>query len=331
MTALGGVLFCKYAAADEPVWSLDGAWTGVAGHQESGTIYALALGRCVELNSAGTINREINLPGSSGTLLRLARLGKDPAPSFLTFGVWGAELRAYDAGGKELWSYGRATGIDDVWAFDLDGDRLDEVIVGYNGGTGLHVLNSKGELRWKSTAIGNVWHVDAGQVAAEKPAQVVTTSAAGNVHLFSNDGKTQVDLDAGCYGTMVRVGRVSPGDKAATIFVGGAMLNAGQGAKPLVLNALSGDGGMKWSVILPTKERPHIDSAALAPAKPWLAAGIRGIGIHVVDVAKGEIITTVMAEGRPREVGWGPAKENEAPLLLIATGRSLEAYAIKKP
>jgi hypothetical protein len=332
MCAIGCILVCGLASADEPVWSLDGAWTGVAGHEESGAIYALARqGRCAELNFAGRIEREIKFPGSSGELLRLARLGKDAKPSFLTFGVWGAELRAYDADGEQLWSYPRATGIDDVWAFDLDGDRLDEVIVGYNGGTGLHVLNSKGELLWKTTAIANVWHVGAGHVWGEKTAQVVTTSAAGNVHLFSHDGKKQVDLDPECYGSMVRVGRVSPKDETATIFVGGPELKAGVGPKSLGLNAVAADGHRKWSLALPAKGTAHIDSAALAPARAWLAVAVRGGGAHVVDVTKGEIITTVDANGPFGEVGWAPGKEKEAPLLLIATGRALKAYDVKKP
>ena len=80
-----------------------------------------------------------------GSALRLATF-RDGAKALLNFSVWRDELKVYDLSGKQLWSYARASGIDDVWAGDLDGDGSDEVIVGFNGDTGLHVLDNKGQL-----------------------------------------------------------------------------------------------------------------------------------------------------------------------------------------
>src|SRR5207302_1653292 len=145
----------------------------------------------------------------------------------LTFSVWGQDLEAWDLTGKRLWTYPRQDGIDDVWAADLDGDGVDEVIVGFNGNTGLHVLNAKGELLWKSAGIGNVWHVCAGDVEGAGKPQVVTTSAAGKVHLFSGSGEKTADLDAGFYANMVRIGRPSAKDSKALIFVAGSGLGGG--------------------------------------------------------------------------------------------------------
>jgi outer membrane protein assembly factor BamB len=328
---VGAFCFSLYgsALAQDEVWSVTGPWTGVASDDRSGAIYALGpRGRCVELDSTGQVQQEIQLAGDNGSLLRLAHLAKDEGPSLLTYGVWSAELRAYDAKGNQLWNYPRAMGIDDVGAFDLDGDRVDEVIVGYNGGTGVHVLNSAGKLLWKSTAIANVWHVSAGHLSSEKTAQVVTTSAAGKVHVFSNDGKTQQDLDAGCYGSMVRVRKISPKDKTATIFVAGPALEEGTDSKKLVLNALAGDGTQKWSLELPAKEALHIDSAALAPGKPWLAVGIRGGQVHVVEIATGQVICSVNDREPFCEVSWWPGNEEEAPLLLVANRRKVSALRI---
>ena len=93
------------------------------------------------------------------------------------------------APGKPLWSYLGGGGVDDVWAADLNGDGLDEVIIGYNGGTGVHVLDHSGKLLWKNTAVANVWHVDAGNFAGDGRPAVVTTSAAGKVHLLQADGR----------------------------------------------------------------------------------------------------------------------------------------------
>ena len=315
----------------EQAWSMEGAWSGVVSDAKKGVIYATGIGgKCVEVDLTGKLLREINIPQDGGAVVRLANLSRDGGKALLTFTAWSGELKAYDLNGKQLWSY--PSGIDDVWASDLDGDGSDEVIVGYNGFTGLHVLDSKGQLLWKTTGIGNVWHVCAGNVWGEGKPQVVTTSAAGQVHVFGSDGKKRKDLDAGCYANMVRVGKLSEKDKAATILVVGPALDGGANAKTVILTALSGDGAKKWSQELPAGTPPHVDSADMAPGKPWLAVGMRGGKVHVVDLEKGEIIASVSDQGMAPEVGWATSKDSGAPLLLVATGGSkLNAFRVAKP
>jgi len=318
-------------AADglEPAWSVQGMWSGVAGNERKGTIYALSLfGGCVELDSAGKVLREISVAPGGSRLLRLARFRRHEKPALLTFDVWAGDLRALDSDGKELWSYPEATGIDDVWAADLDGDGTDEVIVGYNGGTGLHVLNGEGQLQWKSTAIGNVWHVCAGNVWGEETSQVVTTSAAGGVHVFGSDGKERVDLSAGCYAFMVRVGRISKEDNAATIFVAGSPLDVASTQREAVVAALSGDGRTNWSLRLPAGGVASAASASLAPTRPWLAVGMRNGDVHVVDAKAGKLIASTGGQSAQAEVAWASPEDKGAPLLLVATGMKLNAFPV---
>src|SRR5262249_48332879 len=152
----------------------------------------------------GNVVRELLLPGADGSMLRLARLRPGGDRVLLAFGVWRPQLKAYDPSGKELWAYpgARSVAIDDVWAADLDGDGLDETIIGYNAGAGVDVVDNEGKLLWKSTAIGDVWHVHAGAALGDGHRQVVTSSAAGNVHVFGRDGRQFADRDAGCYAGM---------------------------------------------------------------------------------------------------------------------------------
>jgi hypothetical protein len=315
-------------SAPEQVWSLEGPWTGVVSDQSTGTIYAIGRGgKCVEVDAAGKSQREFKLPDSSGSILRLATL-RGEAKALLTFTVWANELRAYDISGKHLWNYPRDTGIDDVWASDLNGDGSDEVIVGYNGGTGLHVLDGKGQLLWKSTDIGNVWHVCAGDVLGDGKSQVVTTSAAGKVHVFGIDGKKSKDLDAGCYATMVRIGRPSGKEKAATILVAGSALDFGADQKVVILTALSGDGTKRWSLKVPGDTVPQINSAYVAPQRPWLVVGTPGGAVQVVDIEKGRVIASLKDQGMQPEMGWVKGKDAGVPLLLIATGSKLNAFRI---
>jgi outer membrane protein assembly factor BamB len=314
----------------EQAWSLKGAWTGVVGDENKGVIYALGLGgKCVEVDLTGKTQREIKIPQDGGAVVRLATLSRDGTKALLTFTAWRGELRAYDLNGMSLWSY--PSGIDDVWASDVDGDGSDEVIVGYNGSTGLHVLDSKGQLLWKSTAIGNVWHVCAGNVWGEGSPQVVTTSAGGKVHVFGSDGKNRKDLDAGCYAIMVRVGMPSEKDKAATVLVAGPSRGGEADPKPVILAALSGDGAKKWSVELPAGTPPHVNSAYLAPGRSWLAVGMLGGQVHVIDIDQGEIIASVSDQGMSAEVGWATSKDDGSPLLLVATSSKLNAFRVAKP
>ena len=316
-------------------WPLIGSytWTGVVCDQGKGAIYAIGqLGKCVELDLAGKQQRDLKIPEGKGSILRIATLGGDARKALLTYTVWGEKLRAYDLSGKQLWSYPGRDGIDDVWAFDVNGDGSDEVIIGHNGETGLHVLDGMGQLLWKSTAIGNVWHVCAGDVLGVGKPQVVTTSAEGAVHVFDGDGKQIKDLDAGCYAQMVRIGKLSETDKAAMMFVVGVLLEEGGNPKTAILACMSGQGDKKWSLELPTGKPPYIASAQVASGKPWLAVGVglQGGQVYVVDVEKGEIIASASDQGVTPEVEWASGKDPAGPLLLVATGSKLNAFRVTK-
>lgn len=316
----------------EQAWSLEGTWTGVVGDEGKGAIYAIGRGgQCVELDLAGKQRREIKIPEDKSPILRIAHFRGAVGTVLLTFSPWGEEVRAYDLSGKRLWNYPGGSGIDDVWAGDLNGDGSDAVIIGYNGDTGLHVLDGMGKLLWKSTAIGNVWHVCAGDVLGEGKPQVVTTSAEGKVHIFDGGGKQSKDLDAGCYATMVRIGKLAEKDKAALIVVGGSALGGGN-QKGEILAGMSGQGVKKWSLELPVGPL-GINSAQLAPGKPWLAVGtgsLLGGQVHIVDIEKGAIIASAKGQGMTPEVGWASGKDPGAPLLLVATGSKLNAFRVAK-
>jgi hypothetical protein len=303
------------------MWSVPGPWTGVA-TDESGTIYAVGRGgRSIAVDPAGGIQREVRL-GSEPGLLRLAKL---PGPTLLTFGVWSTDLRAYDINGKPLWTYPRATGIDDVWAGDVDGDQVDEVIVGYNGPTGLHVLDGMGRVRWTSTAIGNVWHVSAGDVLGEGRSQIVTTSAAGSVHVFSGDGRQRLDIRTPLYANMVRVRKLRAIDSAATIIIGGSTNSSTSGMRSTIVAAVSRNGSTMWRLEF---GQDPLQSAELAPVGPWLALGVAG-SVYVVDAEKGDVIGQVAGQVSA-QVAWDSAGNSESPVLLVATGSALNAFRVQE-
>ena len=90
-------------------------------------------------------------------------------------------FKAHKADYAPLWPFAKEQVVDDVWTADLNGDGLDDVVIGFNGGTGLHVLDNSGNVLWTNVTIGNVWHVMAGNVDGDVRPVFVTATANGKV------------------------------------------------------------------------------------------------------------------------------------------------------
>ena len=297
-------------------WSLPGRWSSVATDEKTGVIHALGGDSIAEIDVEGRIRHESQLP--QRTEERLLRLATSPRVALVTFRTWGLTgVVARGVRGERLWSYVVPDGIDDVWVSDVDGDKMDDVVVGYNGRGGVHVLDGNGRLRWKYTGIGNVWKVAAGDVLGQGTTQVVTVSAVGKVHIFNGlDGTGRQDIEVPrLYADVVRVGKVHASDTAATILVAG--INNDTGASTAM--ALSGSGARKWRVDFGGK----VHTAAVASSRPWLALGTREGEVLVVDADRGEVIGLVSGQGYA-EVGWAV----DPPLLLAATGTALNAFRV---
>lgn len=307
----------------EQVWSVESALAGVAVDDASGMVYAVGRrGRCVKFDAQGNEQSEVQLDDAP-SVLRAANLAGDETAELISFTGWGRTVKAHDAQGNLLWNYAHGQGVDDVWPYDLDGDSLAEVIIGYNGSTGLHVLDNRGELLWKNTQLGNVWHVAAGDVLGSGEPEVVSTSARGRVHLFTADGDKLDELSTSCYANVVRIAQQAP-PAEPQIIVGGSA-SAGE-----VLIAMDATGEEHWQVTL-AAAGGHIDSARTASGAPWIAVGMRGGNVHVVDVAKGKIIASHTGQGRSPNVAWLGGDSETAPLLVVATGSQLNAFRVLEP
>jgi thiol-disulfide isomerase/thioredoxin len=300
----------------EEVWSKPGRYSSVAVTADGKSIVALRVKAADFFDVLGEKTGTVKLP-AAGPSLRCARLsGSDPG-ELLSFGVWGTPLTAHGPDGALLWK--QAAGIDDVWAADLDRDGKDEVIVGYNGRDGLHVFNGNGERRWKTQSIGNVWHVAAGDLDGDGTVKVVTTSAAGKVHVFDAEGQALRILEPGIYANMVRVFRM-PGDSADGVLVIGGGRNDPQ------MVALNGIGGRLWQIDLPATANNCL-SLAFASGLKWAAASFGNELAFVIDVESGKIVAVGPKRGSAKNLAW-VTKDGE-PLLLIASTSGLSAWRVK--
>jgi thiol-disulfide isomerase/thioredoxin len=311
----------------EPAWSVGGPYTGVAADPGGQALFALQRGgRCDVLDRAGHTTRTVHLADNGHSIIRFARLAGSPE-GLLGFSTWGQSVLASKGDGTKLWEETGGQGIDDVWAADLDGDGSDEVIVGYNGGTGLHVFGGDGKRLWKRTDLANVWHVAAGDLDGDGKLEVVTTSARGKVHVSAaTDGRDVRTLSAGVYANMVRLAPRQTAPAGAP--QGDVVLVVGTGQSGPVMVALGGDGKTLWTLELPANVQ-SCDSLAVTSDGAWAALGLRGGRVSVVDVRNGQILAQTAGKGMTPMVAWAAGDATSPPLLLVATGSELNAFRVK--
>lgn len=72
-------------------------------------------------------------------------------------------------------------------AGDVDGDGILEFAVGFNGGGGVRLLDSKGQMRWRQPD-GNVWHVECVDVDGDGRPDIVHSNAGGELKVRDKDG-----------------------------------------------------------------------------------------------------------------------------------------------
>lgn len=306
----------------EESWTIQGLYTGVSADGDEPTLYAIqAGGRCDVLDLAGKLARRIELDGAAiQTAVRLARQGKG-SKGLLSFSAWGATVLASTTDGKKMWEETGGQGVNDVWPADLDGDGADEVIVGYNASTGLHVFSNAGKRLWQDTNRGNIWHVTSGDLDGDHKPEVICTSAEGKVHLFGADGKSSRTLDPKIYASMVKFAPAKGPRPPAALAVGSAEMGES-------LVALKGDGQTLWTVDLPESQGICV-SMAVAPDGARAALGFRGGRVVVVDLADGKIVGRLGQQGKIPAVEWALPAGTTDPLLVVATGRQLNAFRLK--
>jgi hypothetical protein len=146
------------------------------------------------LDSGGAEKSTVPLPNRF-TNIECGR-NKASGARLLGYGNWGQVVEVIDHSGKELWNFKSTFGADGAHWGDLDGDGVDEMIVGMNGFGGLEALSSDGKKLW-SASLGNVWNQAIVSATSNGPARVFATEAGGTVRVFDGTGHPMATLHPG--------------------------------------------------------------------------------------------------------------------------------------
>ena len=292
-------------AALDLVWSEAGVWGGVAADLGSPAVFGTRSGRLVVIDlRKRTVT---DLASSTGHLRLGVRRGQ---PMIVSFSPGGRRVAAFASTGELLWTHDTPdAGILDVGAADLDGDGESEVVVGFVGWTGVLVIGPDGQPRWRDTSIGNVWNVTAGRQAGE--VRVMTTSASGQVSVFSGGGQRMDDLNVRCYATLIRVGDRpyigcgrEDGSYVATMDAAGWMTKISGGA--------------------------DMGSLVAAEKIPWIAVSASSMEmVSLLRASSGTLEGFALDQGPFPEMAW--AGTVSAPLLIVASRDGLRAYRMPRP
>jgi peroxiredoxin len=195
----------KSSLVDSPEkMTLSAAWTvddvegeslSVADWDANGTDDILVVGyddklRIVSLD--GKVTDTVDLPEDT----EFATLGRHPqGPRLLAYSNWGTVVTVLDRKGMTLWTYQSDSGVNGAHWGDLDGDGIDEMVVGMNGNGGLHAVSAEGKKLWQVTGIANVWNQAVISATATSPARVFATEANGTVQIYDSKGELLKSLN----------------------------------------------------------------------------------------------------------------------------------------
>lgn len=134
----------------------------------------------------GALKATISLPKD----FTMIEAGKHRAGfRLLGYSNWGHEVTVVDKSGKELWSYPSSSGVDGAHWGNITGDGNDEMIIGMNGGGGLHAVSAEGKKLWEYSKLGNVWNQAIVPARMNSPVMIFATEAGGSINVFDANGK----------------------------------------------------------------------------------------------------------------------------------------------
>ncbi len=267
----------------------------------------------------------------------LAQLDDDPERELLLFGLAREEVSAHDTDGSPLWSH-EAGFMPSVAAADVDGDGLDEVVVG-RPTKGVRLLDSDGTVLWeKPDVFGGFASVGVGELTADGQVRIIVEgrpdltrrdlrailsrpSALINcLTVLDARGERVTFYEAPVAMTHLLVAELVEMEPGPELVVWGITI-PGDDAR---LAALSGGGDVLWQVSLGTGLDAVPDSVSVGAGH---VAAVTGEEALLVFDDQGSLVAR--KAGFRRRPGLAlTADASGRPLIVVASSDGLFGYTI---
>jgi hypothetical protein len=130
-------------------------------------------------------------PGSVPETVKWAEIEKGKSAVFHLPRGWPHMVPVATAGGSLLWNYpeGKSAGVNSADWVDIDGDGRAELLVGFNGNGGLHLVSSEGKLLWEVSDLRNVRTVAGIGARGEQPGLALCAHAGNDIRVYDAAGR----------------------------------------------------------------------------------------------------------------------------------------------
>jgi len=135
------------------------------------------------LDNSGLLKKRIRFSKDIFCPVEVTELDASGDYGFLTRDEsWATAAILFDKRGQERWSYpgGVLKGIDDSVGGGLDAKGNLQVVIGFNGGDGIVLVDNEGKKIWQK-ADANVWHVETLDINGNGQKEILHSNARGQL------------------------------------------------------------------------------------------------------------------------------------------------------
>ncbi|MGA2483337.1 MAG: hypothetical protein ABSF92_09480 [Candidatus Acidiferrales bacterium] len=144
------------------------------------------------LDNGGRLKKEVRFAKGVFCPVKIARLDASGTYGFLTRDeCWASDAILFDKQGQERWSYPGGVlkgGVDDSVGGGLDSKGKLQVVIGFNGGGGVVLVNAEGKKIWQK-ADRNVWHVETLDINGDGRIEILHSNARGQLLVRDASGE----------------------------------------------------------------------------------------------------------------------------------------------
>lgn len=143
------------------------------------------------LDRSGVLKKQVTFSKDFRCPVKITRLNATGEYGFLTrHESWAVDVTLLDERGQVLWTYPGSIleAINDSVGDDLDGNGQFKVVIGFNGGGGVALVDDEGKKIWQR-ADTNVWHVETLDINGDGRKVILHSNAKGQLLVRDTRGE----------------------------------------------------------------------------------------------------------------------------------------------